>query len=141
MIRVTGRLAIPESELVFTASRSSGPGGQHVNKTSTRVALLFDLAASPRFTAAQKERIREKLGGRVNREGVLRVSAQRHRSQAANRRWAMERFAMLLRQALAQQPERRPTAVPGGAKRRRLEEKRQRGKSKFLRSPRSLDEA
>jgi ribosome-associated protein len=136
MISLGGGLFIPESELTFTVSRSSGPGGQHVNKTSTRVTLWFDVASSPSLTPGQKDRIRKRLSSRVSGDGVLRVSAQRHRSQAANRKWAVERFAGLMGQALAERPPRRRTAVPSGVKRRRLEEKKERGKLKQLRSPR-----
>lgn len=128
--------AIPAREVSFTASRSSGPGGQHVNKVETRVVLSFDVAASPSLTPEEKERIRERLGSRLTKAGVLRVVAQRHRSQAANRKLALERLAELLREALAEETPRRPTKVPQAVRRRRLEEKRQRSQLKRLRSGR-----
>lgn len=122
------------SEVQFTASRSSGPGGQHVNKVETRVILSFDLATSPSLAPEQKARIRERLASRVTRAGVLRVTAQRHRSQAANRKLAVERFATLVREALAEEEPRRPTKTPRRVARRRLDEKRRRGELKRLRS-------
>ena len=136
MILLGRGVTIPESELTFTVSRSSGPGGQHVNKTSTRVTLWFDLAGSPSLTDSQKALIRRRLASRVSGEGVLRVSAQRHRSQAANRRWAAERFAVLMREALAVAAPRRRTVIPRAADQRRLAAKKERGEQKRLRSPR-----
>ena len=136
MLPITDDIAIPDSELSFTASRSSGPGGQNVNKVSTRVTLRFDLEASPQLTAEQKERIRERLATRVSKQGVLSVSAQRERSQSANREAATERFVELLQAALEVEPERRPTRVPRGVERRRLENKRRRSQVKRQRSRR-----
>ncbi|MCP3956456.1 MAG: aminoacyl-tRNA hydrolase [bacterium] len=136
MIPITEDLAISESELDFTASRSSGPGGQHVNKVSTRITLRFDLDASPNLSEEQKERIRERLATRINKDGILSVSSQRARSQSANREAATERFVELLQRALEVDPERRPTRVPRGARRRRLENKRKRSRLKQDRSRR-----
>lgn len=133
-VTVEPGIEIPISELEFTASRSSGPGGQHVNKVETRVVLSFDLLGSPSLSAEQKARIRERLASRVTKAGLLRVTAQRHRSQAANRKLAVERFASLLREALAEDAPRRPSKVPRRANRRRLAEKRRRGELKRLRS-------
>ena len=134
MIPINDDISIPESELSFSASRSSGPGGQNVNKVSTRITLRFDLEASPQLTDEQKARVRERLATRVSKDGVLSVSAQRERSQSANREAATERFAALLRAALEVDPERRPTRVPRGVDRRRLEEKRKRSRLKRERS-------
>ena len=100
MVWITDSLEIPDDELTFTASRSSGAGGQNVNKVNTRVTLTFDLAASSSLTAAEKDRIAERLATRVNKTGVLRVTSQRHRTQAANRDAAVARFTELLRSAL-----------------------------------------
>ncbi len=136
MIQITDDISIADSELSFTASRSSGPGGQNVNKVSTRITLRFDLDASPQFSAEQKERIRERLATRISKQGILSVSAQRERSQSANREAAAERFVELLQQALDVDPERRPTRVPRGVDRRRLEEKRKRARIKRQRSRR-----
>ncbi len=136
MIEINDDVSIAESELGFSASRSSGPGGQNVNKVSTRVTLRFDLEASPDLTAEQKELIRERLATRISKQGVLSVSSQRERSQSANREAATARFVELLRAALDVDPERRPTRVPRGVDRRRLENKRKRSKVKRRRSRR-----
>lgn len=133
-VTVEPGIEIPMSELEFTTSRSSGPGGQHVNKVETRVILSFDLADSPSLSPEQKARVQERLASRVTKAGVLRVTAQRHRSQAANRKLAVERFASLLREALVEDAPRRPSKVPRRVNRRRLAEKRRRGELKRLRS-------
>jgi len=133
-------LAIPEAELRFATARSSGPGGQNVNKVESKVTLAFDVAASPSLSDEQRQRIADRLGSRLTRRGVLRVTSQRHRSQAANRKAAVERFAELMADALSEDPERRPTRVPKVARRRRLEAKRRRGKVKSeRRSPPAED--
>jgi ribosome-associated protein len=134
MIQITDQLWIPEEELKFTASRSSGPGGQHVNKVSTRVALRFDVLNSPSLSADQKRRILNKLATRVSKAGVLRVVSQQTRSQAANKEAALERFVALLQQALKKPPKRKPTKVSSAAKQKRLDEKKHRGKVKRERS-------
>ena len=134
MLQITDDIAIADAEIEFSASRSSGPGGQNVNKVATRVTLRFDLEGSPHFSAEQKEMIRQRLATRINKEGILSVSAQRERSQSANREAARERLGELLRQALEVDPERRPTRVPARVDRRRLEEKRKRSRLKRDRS-------
>lgn len=134
MIEINDQLSIPDEELRFTVARAGGPGGQHVNKVSTRVTLLFDVAASSALTEAQKRRIRNRLPTRINREGVLRVVCGRYRSQAANREEAVARFAGLLREALRRRRRRKKSGVPEAEKRRRLEQKRRRGKLKRERS-------
>jgi ribosome-associated protein len=123
-------LEIPEAELSFTTGPSSGPGGQNVNKVETRVTLAFDVAGSRSLSEEQRQRIAERLSTRLTKAGVLRVTSQRHRSQAANRKAAVERFAELLTDALAEDPERRPTRVPPATRRRRLEGKRRRARVK-----------
>jgi ribosome-associated protein len=127
MIRITRTVEIPEEELRFSVSRSSGPGGQKVNKVSTRVALLFDVVNSPNLSAAQKRRILGTLGTRINKQGVLRVVSQQTRSQAANRDAAVERFIDLLQQALKRKKQRKPTSISLPAKERRLAMKKKRG--------------
>ena len=124
MILITPLLSIAEDELSFTTSRSGGPGGQNVNKVNSRITLLFDVAASPSLSPDQKRRISARLASRINREGVLRVIAQRHRSQAANRDEAVERLAELLAAALHRPKRRIRTAIPRSARRRRLADKR-----------------
>ncbi len=84
--------AIAEDELRFTYSRSSGPGGQNVNRVETRVTLLFDVLGSPSLSEGHKRRIASLLATRINKEGILRVVSQRHRTREANRRAARERF-------------------------------------------------
>ena len=137
-IRVNDKVSIREEELTFTTSRSSGPGGQNVNKVNTRVTLLFEVGASASLAEAQKERVCQRLSTRINRYGVLRVVSHRFRTQAANRKAAIIRFARLLAQALSTQRPRKKTSVPRSAKARRLEEKQRRGNLKQSRSKSSL---
>ncbi|HEV8166943.1 MAG TPA: alternative ribosome rescue aminoacyl-tRNA hydrolase ArfB [Actinomycetota bacterium] len=135
VVQVTPELAIPVEELRFRVSRSGGPGGQGVNTTDSRVELLFDLAGSPSLSDEQKHRAIRRLGRRVDPSGTLRVVAQTYRSQLANRRVAVERFAALLAGALAVQRSRRPTRPSAGAAARRLDTKRRRAATKQLRRP------
>jgi len=134
MIQIPPDLEIPESELSFTASRSSGPGGQHVNKTSSRITLRFDVGGSPSLDEEQRQRLLEVLATRINRQQVLSISSQRHRSQAANREATVERFVELLSGALELPTERRPTRKSRRVERRRLEDKRHRSQRKRERS-------
>ena len=129
-MKILGDVEIPESELAFSTSRSSGPGGQNVNKVETRVTLRFDLEASDSLSDAQRERVRRKLASRINKEGILRVVSQKHRTQAANRDAARERFVTLLRDALTESRPRKRTRVSKAAKRKRLEDKRRRSQLK-----------
>jgi ribosome-associated protein len=124
MIPITDELSISEDELVFTASRSGGPGGQNVNKVSSRVTLTFDLAHSSALSDIQKRRIFEKLRNRINNEGVLRVVSQRTRSQELNRSEAIARFAELLRDALATEAVRVKTRPTRASREKRLHEKK-----------------
>ena len=140
MVAITDNLSIPDSELEFTFSRSSGPGGQNVNKVSTRVTLLFDVAGSPSLSAEQKRRVFSRLANRVNRHGVLRVVAQRRRTQPANQRDAVDRFTSLMQEALAERKQRRATAVPPKVHAIRLDSKRRRSRVKRLRSKPGADE-
>lgn len=126
-------LTIPEREIRFAFSRSGGPGGQNVNKVSTRATLLFAVPDSPTLTPEQSARIRERLSSRIGADGVLRVVAQEHRSQMGNRLAARKRFARLLADALTDQPQRRDTSPPASVDRRRLENKRHRSRLKKAR--------
>lgn len=139
MIRIRAGLAIPESEITFTASRSGGPGGQNVNKVSSRVTLSFDVPASTALSEEQKRKITGRLATRINKDGVLRIVSQKTRSQDMNRNDALERFSDLLRGALTEQRSRIKTRVPSGAKERRIEEKRKRTLIKQKRSKRGWD--
>jgi ribosome-associated protein len=130
---ITSSVRIPLSELSFTFSRSSGSGGQHVNKVSSRVTLWFDISASQSLTEEQKELIWQRLAGRINKQGVLQLDADRRRSQGANREDVLNRFALLLREALHVDKARRKTRPSQGAKKRRLQKKKQRSGLKKLR--------
>jgi ribosome-associated protein len=132
-LRITPEVAIPLAELEFRASRASGPGGQGVNTTDSRVELRFDLAGSPSLPPDAKARALRRLGPRVDAGGTLRVVAQAQRSQLANRRAATERFAELLAAALATPKTRRPTRRTRAAELRRLEAKHRRTATKSLR--------
>lgn len=123
-IMITEDCAVRHSELRFETARSSGPGGQHVNKTETRVTLVFDVAASTSLSEEQRDTLRRELASRLSKDGELRLSSQCSRSQKANREDVIERFADLLRAALTPVPERKPTRMPAKAKRRRRDEKR-----------------
>jgi ribosome-associated protein len=130
---VQGRLVLPERELHWRFSRSSGPGGQGVNTTDSRVELSFDLARSPSVPEPQRERALRRLASRLV-DGVLTVTAAEHRSQLRNRDAARERLAATLRAAIAADPPvRRPTRPSAGAKRRRLDDKARRSAVKRLR--------
>ncbi len=127
-------LRIPAAEIRFTASRSGGPGGQHVNKVSTKATLSFNVAASPSLSEAQKALIGEKLGARIGQDGELRIDASEYRSLSANKAAAMTRFIELMRRALAPRVKRVKTRPSLGAKLRRLEAKKRRGAVKRLRA-------
>jgi ribosome-associated protein len=128
-IRVTRSVAIPRSEIELRFSRSGGPGGQHAQKTETRVEAVFDVEASTALTDVQKRRV-------VGRAGpVLRAVAQDERSQLRNRELAVERLVERLRDALRVQRRRLPTAPTAAARERRLAAKRRRGEVKRLRRP------
>ena len=127
---------LPASELDFRFSRAGGPGGQHVNTSSTRVELVFDLASSPSLTDEERELAQKRLRSRLDAEGRLRVVAQDERSQLRNRALATKRFAELMRRALAPPaPPRRATRPTKAATTRRIAQKRRAGETKRLRRP------
>lgn len=128
------RVEIPNSEFVERFSRSSGPGGQGVNTTDSRVELRWDVAASPSLTEWQRARVLEALGARII-DGVLVLVSSEHRSQLQNREAARIRLRALIDSALAPPPPpRRPTRPSRGARERRLEDKKQRGSIKQMRA-------
>lgn len=118
------------SEFSFSASRSSGPGGQHVNKVSTKVELRFDVMKSSLLTPEEKELIREKLSNKINQEGELVLVSQRSRTQLKNREKVIEKFYELLTGALTPPKKRKPTKPSPEAKEKRLEEKRAQAEKK-----------
>jgi ribosome-associated protein len=133
VVRITPEIEIPAEELEFRTSRSSGPGGQGVNTTDSRVELRFDLAGSPSIPPEAKERAMRRLASRVDSAGRLRLVAQNQRSQLANRRDATERLAAMLASAVAAPRTRRPTRPSATAAARRVESKRRRASTKQLR--------
>jgi ribosome-associated protein len=139
MIEIPDDIYINEEELVFKVSRSSGPGGQNINKVNTRVTLFFDVANCRSLSETQKRRILTRLATRADKNGVLRVVSQKYRTQRANRRAAIERLQELLAGALKTLPKRKKSKVPYAAKQRRLEEKRRRSLLKRQRSTKNLN--
>jgi ribosome-associated protein len=131
---VMAGLEIPDGELEFVASRSGGPGGQNVNKVSSRVTLRFDLERTNAVSAEQRVRIRRKLASRINKDGVLQISSQRTRSQDLNREDVIQRFAELLRAALREEKPRVETRATRSSKEERLREKRKRTEVKRTRA-------
>jgi ribosome-associated protein len=127
-IRVTRTVVLPLSEVVFRTSRSSGPGGQHAQKTETRVEAVFDVEGSGALSDVQRRRVIARTGP------VLRAVAQDERSQSRNRELALERLVAQLREALRVPRRRRPTKPSQAAVERRLEEKRRRSRLKRLRA-------
>ena len=140
MIEITRNTFINEDEFVFQGSRSSGPGGQKVNKVKTRITLFFDVANCGSLSDWQKRRIRARLASRTDKNGVLRVVSEKFRTQRANRNAAVERLQQLLTDALKTRPVRKKTKVSYAAKQRRLEEKRRRSLLKRQRSKRNLSQ-
>lgn len=129
-LRVTAGVRIPLAELTFRATRAGGPGGQHVNTSSTRVELWWDAAASPSLTPVQRQRVLAALGHRLTEDGKLRLVASETRSQSRNREAAVARFRAVLAGALAVRKVRRPTRPSRASKERRLQEKRVRSTRK-----------
>lgn len=140
VLQINDSLWIPRAELSYRATRSGGPGGQHVNTTSSRVELAWNVDASPSVTDAQRALIREKLANRINGEGVLLLTASDERSQHQNRELVTERFAELVRRALIVPKARRKTRMPRAAREARLKEKRQRSQTKKMRGPAGRDD-
>ncbi|MEM7503126.1 MAG: alternative ribosome rescue aminoacyl-tRNA hydrolase ArfB [Pseudomonadota bacterium] len=134
-LSVTSGVSIPWSELDFSAIRAAGPGGQHVNKTSSAVELRFDVRASEALTDAQREKILATADRRVTGAGVIVIKAQSARSQLKNKNDAIARLVDLLRTALRDAPPRVPTATPRAQKERRRRDKAKRSAVKNARKP------
>ena len=138
-LNVTPSLSIPRTELQYRATRSGGPGGQHVNTSSTRIELLWDLNGSRVVDDEQRERLRAKLAPRLDAEGMVRVVSSEHRSQAQNREAADARLAALVRHALHVPKKRRATKPTRAAKEKRLSEKKRQSDKKRNRRTESSD--
>ena len=137
---VNQKLSIPHSELRLSFDRSSGPGGQHVNKANTRVELRFDVGGSPSLSEGQRRRLLESLAHRLNQGGVLSLHSERHRSQWRNRQDCLEKLAALLAEHLRPPPpKRRPTRPSRAVQARRRQKKSKQAQKKALRQRPPLD--
>jgi ribosome-associated protein len=134
-LEITPALLVPLAELDYRATRAGGPGGQHVNTSSTRIEVWWDLRTSPALSEEQRARLLERLAGRLDGEGRLRVVASESRSQLRNREAATERLRQLVASALAVRKPRKPTKPSRAAKTARLEAKRRRSALKRDRRP------
>jgi ribosome-associated protein len=133
---VNESVRIPIAELRYQFVRSSGPGGQHVNRSATQVELVFDLVNSPSLTDEQKARARAALKSYVDKDGIVHLASQTFRSQLQNREDVTTRFVELMRRALRVPKKRRPTRPTAGSRERRLESKRRRSNIKRERQSR-----
>ena len=138
-IWVTGALTLDPAEIEESFVRATGPGGQHVNTTSTAVQLRFDVRHSPSLTDDVRHRLERLAGRRLTRDGVLVLMAQGQRSQKRNREEALERLVALVREAARPPTPRKKTRVSKAAKRRRVDDKKHHGAIKSLRSKRADD--
>ena len=130
LITITDHLSIPLGELVFRFSRSGGPGGQHANRSETRVELLFDVGRSPSLTDTQRKRILAELSRLIDKESMLHLTSDESRSQHQNREATIARFRVLLQSALRPRKKRHPTRPSRASKARRMEAKRRQSAKK-----------
>lgn len=140
VLHITNALTIPLSELRFRFARSSGPGGQHVNRAATQVELLFDVAGSPSLTEAQRERVLKALASHIDSDGILHLVSQTFRSQLRNREEVVDRFQKLMREAMRAPKRRRPTRPSRVAREKRLASKRRRSEIKRQRGPVTVED-
>ena len=138
-LRLTESLSIPRSELMYRASRAGGAGGQHVNTSSTRIELLWNVRDTGALDEAQRARVSAKLASRLDGDGWLRVVSSARRSQGQNREAAEDRLIVLVRGALVVAKRRRPTKPTRGSKEARLAEKKKRSDTKRQRRPGTFD--
>ena len=139
-LTVDAKVVIPAGDLSYTAARSSGPGGQNVNKVSSKIELRFDLEGTSALHPAVKARLRALAGHRLDADGQVRVVSQKTRDQSRNREDARDKLAELIRSALVVPKTRTATRPSRGAKRRRREDKRRRAGTKELRRRISTDD-
>ncbi|MEO6939091.1 MAG: alternative ribosome rescue aminoacyl-tRNA hydrolase ArfB [Candidatus Kapaibacterium sp.] len=139
IIEVTPNLRIPMAEINFRFVRSSGPGGQHVNKTSTQVELTFDLAHSPSIREDDRLWLMQRLSSRLDTDGVLQITAQEHRSQLRNKTEATRKLVQLLADGFKRPKRRKPTKSTRGAKEARIASKKIHGAKKKARSRKEED--
>ncbi len=132
-LHISDNLQIPLRELHYRFSRSSGPGGQHVNRTESQVELLWDVRQSPSLSKTQRSRIEQALASRIDKSGVLHLTAGERRSQMQNKRAVTERFVELLQEAIKPRKKRIHTQPSKAAKEKRLQEKRRHSQKKQLR--------
>ncbi|MGH7444911.1 MAG: alternative ribosome rescue aminoacyl-tRNA hydrolase ArfB [Longimicrobiales bacterium] len=130
VLRIAGGLTVPRAELTYRATRGGGPGGQHVNTSSTRVELTWDVAGSPSLDNEQRARLLKKLENRIDETGTLRLVASDSRSQYQNREAVTLRFTELIAYGLKQPKPRKRTRPPRASKEARLRAKKQRGEVK-----------
>ncbi len=139
MIRITPGISIDEREIEESFIRASGPGGQNVNKLATAVQLRFDVRRSPSLSEDVRDRLARLAGRRLTNDGVLVITAQRHRTQERNRQDALDRLIDLIRRAAMPPRPRRPTRPTAASRRRRLDAKTRRSATKRLRSGPDLE--
>jgi len=138
-LEIRSGLILPGAELFFSASRSGGPGGQHANKTSSRVTLSWDLLGSIALTDAQKHRLKSRIGSRLTQDGVLQIHVEEFRSQIRNKELARERLREVIINGLRVDKRRVPTRAGKNARKRRMDGKKARGAVKKLRRKPSGD--
>lgn len=134
MIEINSGIGISEHELSFSFERSSGPGGQNVNKVNTRVTLHFDVTKSTSLSHQQKATLKKELGSRISQDGILRIVSSKERTQLANRRAAVNRFISLMADALEPPKLRKKTSAPPSVERKRVENKVRRSEVKRTRT-------